>query len=74
MKECTDVVDKLEHQLIWLEMQLVEQLDVMLYILCRRREQFNTESSFSILQEISKDFELNYGDIVSSFKESVQSQ
>lgn len=26
------------------------------------------------LKEVSKDFELNYGDMVGSFKESVQSQ
>lgn len=31
-------------------------------------------STFFFLQEASKDFELNYGDMVSSFKESVQSQ
>ena len=39
VKEWNEVVDKLEHQLIWLEMQLVEQLDVCNEILEGGRDQ-----------------------------------
>ncbi len=66
---------ELQHNLMWLEMQLVEQLDVS-------TPHFNAHMHSSsspiwqmfLPQEISKDFELTYGDLVGAFKESVQSQ
>lgn len=65
-------IASLEHDLMREEMTLVEQLDV------RREGRGGRQSlhpvSSTTLQEIIKDFERNYTDMVGSFLESVQAQ